>query len=76
MTKKKELEAFSEDKVVRDIFKDLNLQVPGERLNQYTREFVELCGIINGNYSDEELLEALRATRGDVQEAYNLYFSV
>ena len=61
---------------MRDIFKDLNLQVPGERLNQYTREFVELCGIINGNYSDEELLEALRATRGDVQEAYNLYFSV
>jgi hypothetical protein len=73
---KKELEAFSEDKVVRDIFKDLNLQVPGERLNQYTTEFVELCGIINGNYSDEELLEALRATRGNVEEAYNLYFSV
>ena len=45
-------------------------------LNQYARELVELCYLTNGNHDDEEMLEALRATRGNVQQAYNLYFAL
>eukprot|EP00942_MAST-04A_sp_MAST-4A-sp1_P008605 g8605.t1 len=72
----KEVDIFSRDKVVRDIFKDLNMAIPGERINQYARELVELCYLTNGNHNDEEMLEALRATRGNVQQAYNLYFAL
>ena len=52
------------------------MAIPGERINQYARELVELCYLTNGNHNDEEMLEALRATRGNVQQAYNLYFAL